>query len=47
MAAPRTQGAGLKDPRREDQSWAVDAGLTPYLGVNAAFREEDLFWDWA
>lgn len=45
MAAPRTQGAGRKDPGREDQSWTVDAGSAPYLGVNAAFGEEDLFWD--
>ena len=37
MAAPRTQGAGLKKAGREGQSWPVDAGFIPYLGVNAAF----------
>lgn len=36
-AAPKTEGAMLKEPRREGQSWAVGAGFTPYLGVNVEF----------
>lgn len=47
MAVPLSESAGLKKPGREGQSWAVDAGFTPYLGGNAAFGEEDLLWDQA